>query len=292
MGDLQALFARDYGDEPPSSVRAASEAAMLLLSLRFQELIQAAAARARELGQLRQDLPVLAAVHDSDLVHFSYGKGKPRITRLEPRRPVVRGLPKPDSPHGIYEMDSGWDEYYNSLPWDHLNYVSEREGEIRGYQLDTARPLARTWKVPRVKLRRRRWRCDLIKLHPHWVVNENAHPALTPLLGKTVEFLPLRCAELSTIWVMHPLRHLDLAPEAVHDAEKGDNMTRIGQYAFQADDLRGAHLFGVKQVPGSPARKGGHCYGANYISEEFRRCVRTHGLQGVTFKKVFSYLPS
>lgn len=292
MADLQLLFERDYGDEPPSSVRAASEVAILLLSLRMQELINAAAAQARESGRLKQDVPVLAAVHDSDIVHFSYGQVRPRITRVEPKRPIVRGLPKPGSPHGIYKMDGGWDKFYNSLPWDRLDYFSDREEEKLANQLDTANPLARNWKVPRVKLRRRRWRCDLIELYPHWTVNEKAKVALQALVGKIVEFLPLRCAEFSNIWVMHPLRHLDLAPEAVHNTENGSNMTRVDRYVFQAKDLRGKHLFGIKQAPGSPARKGGLCYGANYVSEEFRRIVKAHGLQGVTFKKVFSYYPS
>src|SRR5262249_11023865 len=153
--------------------------------------------------------------------------------------------------------------------------------ERYGNRLDRAEPLAKTWAAPRVTLRQRKWRCDLISLYPHWAVNEKARAALAPLLRRTVEVLPLRCAELPPLCVLHPLRHIDLAPGAVHNATNGSNMTVIRRYAFEIDDLMGKHLFGVKQVVGSAARKGGLCFAANYVSEEFKRLVAAHGLQGV-----------
>jgi hypothetical protein len=291
MRELQALFARDYGDEPPADIRPASEVVILLLTLRMQELMHAAALRARQSGQLPEDLPVLAASHDSDLICFSYGRVKPRVTRPEPARPVVSPPPRAGARLGIYQIGTGWDEFHNSLPWDGLVYAREKDEEKYTDQLYKVKPLARNWRALRVKLHRRKWRCDLIQLYPHWAVNERARAALTPLLGKTVEFLPLRCAKLPGLWVLHPLRHIDLAAGAVHNGKAGHNMTVIHRYAFEAEDLKGKHLFGVKQVPGSAARAGGHCFRANYVSEEFKGAVTTNGLQGIVFEKVFSYRP-
>jgi hypothetical protein len=291
MADLQALFARDYADVPPPKVRAASEVVVLLLTLRMQELIHASAVQARKAGQLPEDVPVLAAAHDSNLVCFSYGRVKPLVTRSEPARPAVSPPPRPGARLGIYKLDGGWDEFHNSLPWDVLDYVKQSEEERYSDQLNRAKPLAKGWQPPHVKLRRRKWRCDLIGLYPHWVVNEKARAALMPLLRKTVEFLPLRCSELPGLWVMHPLRHIDLASNAVHNATEGSNMTVIRRYAFEIVDLKGKHLFGIKQAPGSSARKGGYRFGASYVSEGFKRVVEAHGLQGVVFEKVFSYAP-
>ncbi|MBW3600060.1 MAG: hypothetical protein KY475_22655 [Planctomycetes bacterium] len=68
FADLQALFARDYGeDEPPGDLRAASELTILLLTVRMQDLVHAAVGLARQRGKLPQDLPVLSAAHDSGM---------------------------------------------------------------------------------------------------------------------------------------------------------------------------------------------------------------------------------
>ncbi len=68
-------------------------------------------------------------------------------------------------------------------------------------------------------------------------------------------------------------------------------MTVINRYIFEIADLKGRHLFGVRQAMGSPARKAGFCFSANYVSEDFKWLAATHGLQGVVFEKVFSYRP-
>ncbi|MCI0683485.1 MAG: hypothetical protein L0Y71_15380 [Gemmataceae bacterium] len=288
MSDLQAMFARDYRDTPPAKLRAASEVVILLLALRMQELIDAAALLARRSGQLREDLPVLAATHDSDLVLCSYGRVASPITRPEPAKPAT-SPPIRGGRLGIYEIDGGYDEFGNSLRWDVLDY--SRESDFDKYQdlWHETTTLAKGWKAPRVKLRQSQWRCDLIRLYPAWAVSEKARAALMPLLGKTVELLPLRCPQLPNLWALHPLRYIDLASSAIHNGEPGRNMTVIRRYAFDLDDLQGKHFFGIKQSPGSPSRKAGRSFGAAYVSEEFKRTVEAHGLQGVVFKKVFSY---
>ncbi len=59
MEDLQALFERDYAGEPPTETLDASSTAILLLTLRMQQLVCAAALEARRLG-VPEDTPVLA----------------------------------------------------------------------------------------------------------------------------------------------------------------------------------------------------------------------------------------
>jgi hypothetical protein len=292
MTDLQAIFARHYSAVPPAEVRVASEVVILLLGLRMQELIQTAASHARQSGRLPESIPVLAAVHDSGLVCRCYGQIKPPVTRPEPARPVVPLRARRKRRVEIYRMDGGWDEFHNSLPWDLLDYANESDEERYRNLLARAKPLGKSWKAPRVKLRRRRWRCDLIGLHPHRAVSERTREILLPLLKNTVEFLPLCCAELPGLWLLHPLRHIDLGPKAVHNARAGGNMTAIRRYSFVIDDLKGKHLFGVKQAPGSPARKAGFCFAAaDYVSEEFKRAIEINGLQGVVFERVFSSAP-
>jgi hypothetical protein len=291
MGDLRTLFARHYGDEPPAPVRVASEVVILLLTLRMQELVHAAVRQARHTGQLPHDVPVLVAAHDSDLVCFCYGPVVPPVTRSEAARPPAPRPPRPGAHRGIYKMEGGYDEFGNSLPWDLLDYASETDQDKCGDQLNRAEPLAESWTAPRVTLRRRKWRSDLIQLYPHWAVNETARAVFTALVRRTVEFLPLRCVNFPDLWVLHPLRHIDLAPGAVHNATNGSNMTVIRRYAFEINDLKGKHLFGVKQTMGSSARKAGLCFAANYVSEEFKCLAGAHGLQGVVFERVFAYRP-
>jgi hypothetical protein len=290
MDDLQALFARDYAGAPPANVRASSEVVMHLLTLRMQELIHAAAQLARRWGRLPEDVPVLAAVHDSDLISFSYGQVKPPVTRKGPARPKHSRSPRSDGRLGSYRLSGGWDEFRNSLPWDTLEYARADEEEKVSDLLDKAKSLRRSWKPPKLTLRRRKWRADLIELwpHSHLAANERAMQALSPLLRKTVEFLPARYAGVRKLWLLHPLEHIDLGAGAVHNGTDGHNMTSIRQYDFNVKDLVGKHLFGVKQAPGSAARKAGHCFGANYVSEQFKQTFAKHRLQGVVFEEVFS----
>jgi hypothetical protein len=291
MDDLQALFARDYAGAPPADMRPSSEVVMHLLVLRMQELVHAAAQQARHSRGLPEDVPVLAAVHDSDLICFSYGRVKPPITRKGPARPKHSPSPRSDGRLAVYRLSGGWDEFNNSLPWDTLECVREDEDDKVIDSLDKAKSSSRSWKPPKLTLHRRKWRADLIELWPHsyWAANEKAMQALSPLLGKTVEFLPARCAAIRKLWLLHPLEHIDLAAGAMHNGAKGHNMTVIRQCDFNLNDLVGKHFFGVKQALGSAARQGGHCFGANYVSEEFKQTFAKHRLQGVVFEEVFSY---
>jgi hypothetical protein len=176
MDDLQALFARDYAGAPPADLRPSSEVVMHLLVLRMQELVHAAAQQARRSRGLPEDVPVFAAVHDSDLISFSYGRVKPPITRKGPARPKHSLSPRSDGRLGIYQLSGGWDEFNNSLPWDTLGYVRDDEEEKVSDLLRKVESLRRSWKPPNLNLHRRKWRGDLMKVWPrsHWAANEKA----------------------------------------------------------------------------------------------------------------------
>ena len=77
--DLQKLFYRDYcscdgyfaiGSEEgmPEDIEASSEAAILLLTLRMQQLIHAATQLARKAGKLPEDVAVLSTAHEEDMI--------------------------------------------------------------------------------------------------------------------------------------------------------------------------------------------------------------------------------
>jgi hypothetical protein len=292
MRDLQRLYGQHARreDGPPLGEAGPSEAASMLLTLRFMELIQAAAQRAREEGKLPEEMPVFAAVHDSDVVLAAYGKVQPQVTRLEPPRPKPAAQPHQDDRRRIYQLDIPWDEFGNSLPFDVLNFASAAEERRCGTLLDQAQPLAAQWKPPRMKLRKRKWRCDILRLGvlQCWALTGRAKEILEPLLGKSVELLPLKCADLEC-WVMHPLRHIELAAEAIHNGRGGSNITEIEKYAFRPQDLAGLHLFGVLNSPGSAARKAGLSYQCNYVSSEFKQLVDQHDLQGAALEEIYSY---
>ena len=115
-----------------------------------------------------------------------------------------------------------------------------------------------------------------------------AKAALEPLLGKSVEFLPIACRDLEC-WALHPVRHVALGPKAVHDGNDGDNMTQIEKYDFRPQDVNDLHLFQIQNAEGSPAGMAGLSYGGYYCSSEFHELLEEQGLQGAGFKKVFSH---
>jgi len=291
MAEVQSAYRRHVRtSEPRATEQHAAETASVLLELRFQDLMLAAARQARKKRALPEDLPVLAATHDSDLIARSYGRVKPHVTRVGPERPKASVVPADGMRH-VYQLSGGWDEFRNSLPWDILEGVSIDAEMQLSELLDQTRSLAEDWKPPRVKLRSRKWRCDLLSFGAghHWAVNQRARQALEPLFADSVEFLPVRCPQVKPCWVLHPLRYVDLAPTARHNAKGISNITVIERYDFVLAAIEGLHLFGVHQAPRSDARKGGFCFLNDYVSDAFKAAIESHGLQGVVFERVFAY---
>jgi hypothetical protein len=74
MKDLQRLFKRDKERECPDEESVSSELVILLLTLRMEELVDAAARTARRNKGLPEDVPVFATAHDCDLISTSAGR--------------------------------------------------------------------------------------------------------------------------------------------------------------------------------------------------------------------------
>ena len=166
MKDLQRLYASDQAreDGPPPKSMAASEAVSMLLTLRFMELIQAAAVQARASAKLPEEVPVLAAVHDSDLLLVSYGKVQPKPTSPDPPRQKAKPRPRAGGKRHIYRLDIVWDEFGNSVPFDCLDFVSAREESRCKDLLRGPGRVSSNWKPPHIKLRKRKLRNDILYL--------------------------------------------------------------------------------------------------------------------------------
>jgi hypothetical protein len=286
MEDLQRLFERDLECECSAQSQTPSEFAILLLTLRMQQLVNTAARLARRNGGLPVELPVFSTAHDSDLISTSACSGgvvvSPEyLTALEPPTSPP-SYPACSTKQGVYCVDHGWDQFRNSIQWDVLDYTSAREEDKCTDLLRQDKPLTRTWPAPRVKLRRRRFRCDLVQIYPHWAVNAKAKNALSDLLRKTVEFLPLKTPTSEHYHVMHLLQRIDLGPKAriVKDGPGQDDLImEVMRYSFNADDLVGKHFFLINRA---------FCKNL-MVSEDFKRAYDQTGLRGLVFERVFTY---
>jgi hypothetical protein len=293
LARVRDAYREKYHEEATPNEQKVADVVSMLVTLRFQELIRAATAQARAAGGIPENVPVLAAVHESDMVMVCYGRTKPRITPMQPARPGHIPVPN-DGKKRVYLIESGWDEFRNSLPWDLLHFESVHEDMRLDLVLHQTRPLLETWKPLNMFLDRRKWRCDLMAagVGHHWAVGKKAHNSFASLLGETVEFLPVNCDHLKPCWIIHPLHYVDLAPAAEHNAKGTANMTVVRKWAFRPEDLAGLHLFGLHQAPRSRSRQEGIGFCGNLCSDQFRRTVEVNDLFGIVFQEVFAYEPT
>ncbi len=296
MSDLQAAFQRDYleAEEPRPEINAPSELAILLLTLRMQELVDLAAHAAWNEERLSEETVVLSAAHDTGLVCIS--KTEAGVKLLREARQIARKTPPPSEVRengatgpGVYQMDGGY-ENGNSLPWHLLDY----EGDDRDLDPvdDKTQPLSRKWKCPKAAFRKRKWAGDLIKMYPAWTVNRAARDVIEELVGDDVEFLPVQCEPPMERWIIHPLVQVPLAEDAVTSRDRpfhkpDSNITTIYEYSFSPSDLAERHLFRISQHPDSPAGRSGSTCTGWFVSDEFIRAIEENKLSGVMFKKVF-----
>lgn len=291
--DIQSTFAQaELSGEP------AEDLAILLLTLRMLELVDGAAKLARSNGWLPENVPVITAAHDADPVYFSFGKIKPKPNPPSIDRPVITANPPAEGWSGIYQISGGYHKG-ESLQWD---LVDDVRCDARGYFEDfmeaedtlcetlCVSKRAAEWTPPRVKIRKRDWRRDIYGFYTRfWSVNGRAKSALSPLLRETVEFLPLDVKAGPELWVIHPLRHIPLSDEAVHNGKPGHNISSIRKYAFAKSDLSNVHLFSIQLPKWSPTGAAGHCGREVFVSDEFKRVFVERALSGIVFNEVFRY---
>jgi hypothetical protein len=295
MSDLQAAFQRDYlhDDGPNPEIIAPSELAILLLTLRMQELVDLAAHVAWKEEWLSQETLVLSAAHDTGMVCIS--KTSAGEKQLREARQIARKTPPPSEVRedgatgpGVYLMDGGWDNG-NSLPW----HVLDHEGDMRDLDPVSRKtePLSGKWNSPNAKLRKRKWPGDLISMYPAWTVNCRARDVIEELVRDEVEFLPIECDPPMERWLIHPLVQIPLAKDAVTSRDRpffspDSNITTIYEYSFSPADLVGRHLFRISQHPDSPAGRARSTCTGWFVSDEFVRAIEENKLNGVMFKKV------
>jgi hypothetical protein len=292
MDDLKAVFQRDYMDTevPDSAINAPSELAILLLTLRMQELVNVAAHFAWKQDWLREEIPVLSAAHETGMICIS--KTDAGTKQLREARRIARKTPPPTEVRvdgatgpGVYRLSGGW-ENGNSLPWHVLNH----EGHYR--DLD---PIAGTkllgvgWQCPRASLLKRKWLGDFIRMYPVWTVNRRARDVIEKLTGSEVEFIPVECDPPMERWIVHPLVQIPLSDEAETNwpKESGMNFTVIRRFAFTPSILAGHHLFRISQHPDSPAGRAGLPFSDWYVSEDLVIAIEQAGVNGVVFEKLF-----
>ena len=109
------------------------------------------------------------------------------------------------------------------------------------------------------------------------VFSRKALDALQPLIGDTVEVLPLKCSS-TDLFAINVLMITDCFDEsnASFERDQGGDVFYISRYAFDEQCLRGKHIFKIRQAPLHDV----------FVSEEFKQAVEQNGLQGLRFRKV------
>jgi hypothetical protein len=110
--------------------------------------------------------------------------------------------------------------------------------------------------------------------------SERALQVLDPLMGQSVEALPLECVNCSQnrFFVINVLDILDCLdePRCIFTRYSDGGIMDIKRYAFLPNSLEGHHIFKVPQ----------QVVGSVLVSPEFKRRVEENGLVGAVFREV------
>jgi hypothetical protein len=290
---LKSAFRKHFeeGNGPPPEWNASAELAILLVATRMQELLHVAVKSARQNGWLPEELLVFVGVHDSDLVAMEATSSAVKVLKRAKRKAwgwQELSSVRLDESHGrgVYLMDPGHDAKGRSYPRDSLHFEGPDEDLDA---LDKRTPLARNWRPLSVTFRRGLWTSDILQVYCFaTAVNERAVKALAPLVGKSVEWLPIKTNADEPLFLIHPLVHLHLDANAEHNGGNGRNITVIRRYSFRPADLKNVHMFQIVGPPDSPAGAAAHAMHHICVSDDFVQMVEQHGLRGMVFKKIFS----
>lgn len=230
MKDLQKTFAAVMTTE--STAPEAENAAILLLTLRMLEVVQAAVVEARANGSIPEDVPLFAAAHEAEPIQCFYGATKPKKKAApKVKFPVISADPPAPGWRGIYEPNTSSPDG-NGYPFDCLNHVSYVNGGAGAYDSKAERVQAaiiddacmasgsvlKTWAAPTelaVRQRKKGWTGDIYHAGCEgWAVNDRAKAILEPIFGKHAEFLPLKPTNADLLWVLHPLRKIKAPPNS------------------------------------------------------------------------------
>lgn len=294
MSDLQKAYESLTEDE--SSCFEAEQAVALLLTLRMLELVQAAAGEARSKGWLPEDVPVVAAAHEADPTQCFYGAIKPKKKR-EPKAklPVVSADPPAPGWVGVYRTTAAaprgstyWFSYVlhisitPTVPLGDFEACRAVSSRLRKASMATT-SLLKDW-VPLTDLvihqRKPGWDCDIMDAPSgvdSWMFTEAARDAFAPLIGSHAEFLPIKLADGSTLWLLHVLTIVQALPEAEWLEMKIslDQALNVPIFRYKGPDISKKGVYELH--PGI------------YVSESVKRAYAELGLRGWVFEERFRF---
>ena len=139
-------------------------------------------------------------------------------------------------------------------------------------------PVGQAWTPLKAKFYRVGRQGDFPYLAGHVpAFSKRALSALSPLLGDTIEPLPLvtPSGTYSAIHVLEVIDALDLNRSKVEWLDE-DRILDIERYVFKPEAVQGKHIFRIRQ----------HALAFTYVSEAFRQAVEESALEGLALKEV------
>jgi hypothetical protein len=151
------------------------------------------------------------------------------------------------------------------------------------------RPLAGRWKA--IRMRRFRTKggrlrrpCDF----PYCAggalaMTSTAKMIIGSVLQRYGEFLPLSCQD-GSFWAFHVTHFVDALDENASDVERAsghpDRIIGIKRHAFRPERLTADWMFKLPQFRGR---------GPTYVTDPFVNMIRTSGLTGLEFKRIWPH---
>ena len=116
------------------------------------------------------------------------------------------------------------------------------------------------------------------------LLRRRAAEALRDFLAPYGELLPLECAvaELYVLNVTRVIDGLDIEHSDAVTLPSTGTVAMIMRYVFRPEVVQGVHVFKIPQQPHA---------GTVYVDDEFVNLVKQSGLEGVGFKRLWSYEP-
>ena len=184
----------------------------------------------------------------------------------------------------VYKIRTAYNDTGDS-PWDAIWYDGDDDDLD---PLDSEMRLAAIWSAPAVRVEKRHMTPDLYVFQVYYAATEAVYNLLSPLVGDSVEFLPLAIAGGVRLFVMHPLLRAEFDEKAVVNAHAGENVTVIRKYSFNPQQFEeDMHVFQVRQPLGSPARNAGYPCPGILVSSELKELCEKNGLRGIFFENVW-----
>ncbi len=162
---------------------------------------------------------------------------------------------------------------------DAYNYLDNR-GDWAA--LERGKPLARSWRPPRVGVDEHagRWPDFPSLLLSIPVFSARAWETLRPLVGASVEALPLDCPAGPSYFAINVLDHVEALDHDRSEVERFDDgrVMAVDFYAFKPGLLRGKHVFKLPETARIEV----------LVSNDFKELVEKHCLTGLIFKELGS----